>query len=365
MAAKRRRWGVAGTLAALSVCLASVAPAQGADDPTPPAMSPIDYTHPGQLVAVAGARRLNLRCIGAGAPTVVLDAGAGNFSYTWRFVQPAIARFTRVCSYDRAGYGFSDPNDRPATAANIVDDLHTALAKAGVSPPFVLVGQSAGGLYATLYADMYLPDVVGMVLVDPGFASQSKDDYSMALRTADELAKERKEKADVRALLRRCADLARAKTIATMKDACPCGPSSLDGPDFAAYVVQYCAGPNHYEAVLAEDAALLGVPGEGPTQSEREEAAAARPFGAMPLIVLTQSKGFPYDGERAELKAQRMIAWRAGHVVLAGRSTRGKLVMPPNSGHMIQMSQPKAVVDAVQEVVNAASDRPVRAPSLR
>lgn len=104
----------------------------------------------------------------------------------------------------------------------------------------------------------------------------------------------------------------------------------------------------------AEDSALLGVPGETPTESEKEEAAAARPFGAMPLIVLTQSKGFPYDGERADQKIGHMIAWRASHAVLAGRPTRGKLVMPPNSGHMIQMSQPKAVVDAVQEVVNAA-----------
>jgi pimeloyl-ACP methyl ester carboxylesterase len=217
----------------------------------------------------------------------------------------------------------------------------------------VLVGQSAGGLYTTLYADKHLPDVVGMVLVDPGFASQSRDDYSVARRTPDELAKERKAKADARTQIGRCADLARAKTL-TAKDTCPCGPSSLDGPAFAAYLVQYCAGPNPYEAMLAEDAALLGVPGAGPTQSEAEEAAAARPFGAMPLIVLTQSRGFSYGGERAELQTQRMIAWRAGHAVLAGRSARGKLVMPPNSGHMIQLSQPKAVIDAVLEVVSAA-----------
>ena len=265
MAANRSRRGLACALAGLFAGLASVAAARGAEAPTAPAMSPIDYTQPGTaLVAVAGARRLNLRCLGTGAPTVVLDAGAANFSYTWRFVQPAIARFTRVCSYDRAGYGFSDPNERPATAANIVDDLHTALAKAGIAPPFVLVGQWAGGLYATLYADMYLPDVVGMVLVDPGFASQSTDDYAVALRSPDELAKERKEKADFRALLSRCADSARAKTFAAGKDACPCGPASLDGPAFAAYLGQYCAEPKHYEALLAEDAALLGVPGGRP-----------------------------------------------------------------------------------------------------
>jgi pimeloyl-ACP methyl ester carboxylesterase len=354
MARKSGHWRLAFPLAGFAAGLASGALAQGADPPTPAVIASIDYTQPGDLVSLAGGRRLNLRCRGAGSPTVVLDAGGANWSYTWRFVQPAMARFARVCSFDRAGYGFSDPSDRPATAANIVDDLHAALAKADIRPPYVLVGHSAGGLYMTLYADLYLSEVAGMVLVDPAAASQSRDDLIAAMRTPAELSKERKDKADFRTLLHRCADLARAKNVAAMKDVCPCGPSSLDRPDFAAYMPQYCARPNHYEAMLAEDSALLGVPGEAPTESEKEEAAAARPFGAMPLIVLTQSKGFPYDGERADQKIGHMIAWRASHAVLAGRSTRGKLIMPPNSGHMIQMSQPKAVVDAVQEVVNAA-----------
>ncbi len=352
---KPNRWGSMCALAGLSVCLASVASARDADAPPPPAISSIDYTQPGRLVAVTGARRLNLRCVGTGAPTVVLDAGGAEYSYTWRGVQPAIARVTRVCSYDRAGYGFSDPDGRPATAANIVDDLHTALANAGINPPFVLVGQSAGGLYMTLYADKYLTDVVGMVLIEPSFASYSRDDYAVAPRTPDELARERSEKDNFRAMLRHCADSARANTFAAMAGKCPCGASSMDAPPFAAYLVQYCAKPNHYEAVLAEDAALLGIPGAGTSQSEGEEAAAARPFGSLPLVVLTQSRGFAYgDSQRADLKAKRMIAWRAGHVSLAGRSTRGKLMMPPNSGHMIQLSQPRAVIDAVQEVVNAA-----------
>ena len=348
------RWLLGATLTALSAGSACAAPAPSAGATVQFAESPIDYTQPGQLVPVAGGRRLNLRCLGAGAPTVVLEAGGANDSYTWRFVQPAIARFTRVCSYDRAGYGFSDLSPRPATAANTVDDLHTALANAGLKPPFVLVGQSAGGLYMTLYADLHRPDVAAMVLVDPSVATGSRDDYSIAVRTPDALAKERKEKADFRALLSRCADLARANNVAAMKPACPCGPSALDGPHYAAYLVQYCARPNIYEALLAEDAALLGVPGESPTQSEQEEAAAARSFGNMPLIVLTQARGFTHAGEGPEQTAKHLIAWRGDQVGLLGRSTRSKLEMPPNSGHMIQLSQPKAVIDAVQEVVDDA-----------
>ena len=354
-ARKDRRWWTFGALAGLSVWLVTAPVASSAGPPTTPASSPIDYTQPGQLVAIAGGRRLNLRCVGSGSPTVVLDAGGGEYSYTWRGVQLPIAAFTRVCAYDRAGYGFSDPNDRPATAANIVDDLHTALANAGVKPPFVLVGQSAGGLYMTLYADKYLPDVAGMVLIEPSFASYSRDDYSVAARSAAELAEERSAKGEFRALLRRCADLASAKNVAAMTGKCPCGASWADAPAYAAYLVEYCSRSKQYEAMLAEDAALLGVPGAGTSQSEAEEAAAARPFGAMPLVVLTQSRGFDYGATvSADLKARRMIVWRAGHVALAGRSTRGKVVVAPNSGHMIQLSQPRAVIDAVREVVQAA-----------
>jgi pimeloyl-ACP methyl ester carboxylesterase len=114
-----------------------------------------------------GGRALFISCIGMGAPTVVLEAGGGNTADTWAGVQPEVARFTHVCSYDRAGLGQSDP--APAgvrTVQDSVDDLHALLAASDISGPIVLAGHSLGGLIVRLYASQYPDDVAGLVLVD-------------------------------------------------------------------------------------------------------------------------------------------------------------------------------------------------------
>src|SRR5690349_5336558 len=125
---------------------------------------------PGKLVDVGGWR-LHLYCTGekrAGQPTVILEPGIGDFSVEWSLVQPGVAKYARVCSYDRAGDGWSDWGPHPRTYRQIVYELHTLLDKAGVKPPFVLVGQSYGGWLVRLYALTYPSDVAGMVLVDAG-----------------------------------------------------------------------------------------------------------------------------------------------------------------------------------------------------
>jgi pimeloyl-ACP methyl ester carboxylesterase len=119
----------------------------------------------GQLVSV-GERRLWITCRGEGAPTVVMDAGVNSGSRIWSLVWPATSAATRVCIYDRAGLGRSDPIPRPRTSQEIVDDLHGLLENAGVPSPYVLVAHSFGGLNVRLYASQYPTDVVGMVLVD-------------------------------------------------------------------------------------------------------------------------------------------------------------------------------------------------------
>lgn len=136
---------------------------------TPQHQSPYNvdwYLHPQRLVDVGG-RRLNVICTGAGSPTVILEAGLVADSTAWRLVQPAISRTTRVCSYERAGLGFSDPAPAPRDAAAIVRDLHALLRGAGIAPPYVLVGWSSGGLYTRLYQYRYPEEVVGLVEVDP------------------------------------------------------------------------------------------------------------------------------------------------------------------------------------------------------
>src|SRR5437660_9720969 len=132
---------------------------------TPPPFPP-----PGRLVDVGGWR-LHLHCTGearGSQPTVILEAGSGDFSVEWSLVQPGVAKFARVCSYDRAGDGWSDLGPHPRTFQQIVYELHTLLDKAGVRPPLVLVGHSYGGWLVRLYASIYPNDVAGMVLVEAG-----------------------------------------------------------------------------------------------------------------------------------------------------------------------------------------------------
>src|SRR6202011_3609510 len=139
-------------------CVSTAATAQSS-----PSSPPI--AAPGQLVDLGGWR-LHLNCsglVGASQPTVILEAGAGSFSVDWSLVQPEVARFARVCSYDRAGLGWSDLGPRPRTLRQVVWELHTLLEKAGVPPPYVLVGHSYGGILARLYAFTYPSELGGIV----------------------------------------------------------------------------------------------------------------------------------------------------------------------------------------------------------
>jgi pimeloyl-ACP methyl ester carboxylesterase len=109
---------------------------------------------------------LNLYCTGSGSPTVVFDSGWGDWAPAWSKVQPEIAKWTRACSYDRAGAGFSDPGPMPRTSVHIAEELRTALHNAGIAGPYILVGSAFGGDNARTFADLYIDEVAGLVFVD-------------------------------------------------------------------------------------------------------------------------------------------------------------------------------------------------------
>jgi len=120
---------------------------------------------PGKLVDVGG-HRLHVNCTGAGSPTVILESGASSFAIDWALVQPAVARTNRVCSYDRAGYGWSEPAAYDMRGEDAVRSLRKALDVLGERAPYVLVGHSMGGRYVRLFALAYPSEVRAMVLVD-------------------------------------------------------------------------------------------------------------------------------------------------------------------------------------------------------
>ena len=122
------------------------------------------YPAPGQLVDIGGYQ-LHIDCRGVGRPTIVLEAGQGESSLTWATIQSALAKHTRVCAYDRAGYGWSERSSLSRTVPNMVEELHTLLVRAKIDGPYVLVGHSIGGLAVRLFAQRYPQAVVGLASV--------------------------------------------------------------------------------------------------------------------------------------------------------------------------------------------------------
>jgi pimeloyl-ACP methyl ester carboxylesterase len=170
---RARSWLVApvGVLMALTAVAGGVETVRGSGADVPAA---------GRLVDVGG-HRLYLECAGTGSPTVVLSSGFGGHSTGWAWIAPSVAADTRVCSYDRAGTGWSEPAAHPQDAVGVAADLHRLLAAAGEPGPYVLAGHSTGGVYGLVFAERYPADVAGMVLLDsstpeqfslPGYAAE-------------------------------------------------------------------------------------------------------------------------------------------------------------------------------------------------
>lgn len=126
---------------------------------------------PGHLIDVGGFK-MHIHCMGEGSPTVILEALSGGTSSYWGWVQPEVAKTTRVCVYDRAGRGWSEPDPEPITLARTVRNLHTLLTNARVEGPYVLVGHSLGGIYVRQFAAEYPDEILGMVLVDAAHPQQ-------------------------------------------------------------------------------------------------------------------------------------------------------------------------------------------------
>lgn len=317
------------------------------------------YTHAQRLLEVEPGRRLNLYCVGSGSPTVIFEAGMGVEAGTWGLVQPGIAQHTRACSYERAGLGFSDPANRPGTAANAVDDLHRLLATAGVKPPYVLVGHSYGGMIVRLYADLHPKDVVGMVLVDTAkedwpTAYWKLDPEQHAWQTLwDDVFSDHSMsvKQD-----QKCVDAARASALAKgspLYDQCVPPAFPKYGKALNDAYAKLHVSPAFQAASLSEDANMYAA-------SADQVRAARRWYGDMPLIVLTQvyptvmPKNVP-PGETqvhwtAESRAQLAIDDQ-----LAALSRKGEVRPIENTMHYIQLQQPEAVTKAVLDVLGDAA----------
>lgn len=315
-----------------------------------------EYTHPHQQVEVEPGRHLNVFCTGKGSPTVIFEAGGGDDSSSFRFVQPAISAFTRACAYDRAGIGFSDPAPWPSTAVNTVADLHRLVRAISPGEPVILVGHSNGGLYAPLYAATYPKDVAGMVLIDP--FTVGADKLAAALLTRGQrdnwYTSDNRDIADAR----KCLELAKAGELArpkAQKSSCLDNPAT---PDSARHKVlnEQLARSSEQEVLLSALVDTYPAPDHGMSSAELALQAAHPNFANMPLVVLTAGK----DEQTALPKPTRIAiakAWKKNNDELAARSSRGTNRVIPDTHHYIQKEQPGVVIDAVRQVVEEVRNK--------
>jgi pimeloyl-ACP methyl ester carboxylesterase len=307
---------------------------------------PSPYMHAQQLVDIGG-RRLNLYCTGSGSPTVILDTDSDDPALEWRYVQRDVAKRTRVCSYDAAGLGFSDPAPGPRDANAFVNDLHTLLMRAHIAPPYVLTGFSLSGLFDRLYADRYPQQVAGMVLVDPYVIRRNE-------RLAA-LAPALKGAADTRAFvawLQMCRDAAaQHRLYVGTKAFAQCmwttGPGDLRLPMAVRRVLQHqWQRPGAWEDLIAE--------AQAGNLDDVEITQAQRRYGDLPLIVLIPDvqldlKDLPVTPEQTKKIASAYDAWEAD---VAALSSRGVAFVVAGSSHDIAEDRPAAITSAIEEVVD-------------
>jgi pimeloyl-ACP methyl ester carboxylesterase len=262
---------------------------------------------PGELVRLSDGRRVNMRCEGVGKPVVLFESGFGAQSLAWHKVQPLAARSRRTCSYDRAGYGLSDPGPLPRDGASIARDLDGALRSAKIDGPFVLVGHSTGGLYMRLFADRRPGEITAMVLADPSIPYQEQRFGAAFGRGAGSIA-------GLRARHAKCL-------------VSPPVPI-IDEPERLARCQNRLS---ELDSLWSATSAQIGAD----TRSKYD----------FPLIVLTADRTF--SGRPAAF-------WFALHDEVAASSKRGSHRLVANSSHMMMFDQPDAIRAAIDEVVREA-----------
>ena len=314
-----------------------------AQQPLAPAPAP-----PGTLVDIGG-QRLHLNCTGQGSPTVLLESGTGDVSVIWSLVQPGVSAFTRVCSYDRGGYAWSDPGTRPRTFAQLALELHQALAILHIGPPYIVVGQSYGGLAIRGFAARYRSEVLGAVMVDAVHEDQQVVYGGQPHRIRDS-AKGRPFPAPQIRLDSEMLRSAQAKAAAREQ---PVEPPLDRLPTNAQRIWRWANTQPLLE--MAQQAELDWSPEELALMHESRLKDRAT-LGDIPLVVLARTRGGYPDGmsvsaealerERKELQSD-----------LAHLSRRGKLVYAVNSGHNIHLEDPGLVIRSIREVVEMARAR--------
>lgn len=304
---------------------------------------------PGKSVDLGG-HRLHVNCSGNGRPTVVVENGLGDFSFDWVLVQTRVSQFTRICTYDRAGYAWSDPGPKPRTFAQINLELRDALAKLGEKGPYVLVGHSYGGPVIRNFAITYPKDVAGMVQVDAAFEGMRVGiGGGKTLRLGDD--------AQGRPIPDTREEMKASDKPNLPPNAAPQAPQQLEPlykvlPD-AEQKLQLWA----QSLLEIQDAEASQMDWSGEYFAKWMKTSQAGTLGAIPLVVLTRAEG-GYGNDQDVPGAQMEKERKDGQAMLVKLSTNSKQVIV-KSGHNMELEAPEEVTAAIRMVVEAVrSDVP-------
>jgi pimeloyl-ACP methyl ester carboxylesterase len=293
------------------------------------------YPQIGRSVDIGG-RKLNIFCSGEGDPTVVFDSGGHTAGYSWITIQPAIAKLTRACWYDRAAYGWSDPGPMPRTPKAVANDLHALLQAANIAPPYVLVGASVAGFNIRVYNGLYPDEVAGAVLVsasDPDAFAHTPAYMKGPLASVPSFI--RKFGCEVAAPM--LLNVGLLRLMGNPGSGQPFGMENLR-PDQQRELSFLSKNPGTVRG------------GEGCDLEEvTAEVRAAGNFGDRPLVVLASSRPFPAPPGAPYQEAADAFNGYWSHQLqphLAALSTRGELVLTEDA----QRGEP--IIKAISRVVN-------------
>lgn len=274
------------------------------------------YPPPGRMVDVGGYR-LHINCSGTGSPTVVIEAGWGDWSAMWTRVQPEVAKTTRVCTYDRAGMGYSEAGPLPRSAAQFAQELHTLLHQANIPGPYVLVGHSLGGLPVRVFVHDYAAEVAGVVLIE----SMSPAQFLQSPMNAKSQTASQSWGFSIPFVLARIGLVRLLAGPLGFKPALP--------PEVQKAFTAFSVTPRSIQAWADEGASML---------ESGAQARAVKTFGALPLIVL--SRGLDQKPD-----------WQAMQAELLQLSSNSQQLIAEKSGHNIEIDQPEVAVVAIVKIV--------------
>jgi pimeloyl-ACP methyl ester carboxylesterase len=295
------------------------------------------FPAPGKLVKVEG-HLMHMNCQGSGSPSVLIDAGNGSFSLEWTLIQDQLSQSLRVCTYDRSGYGWSEPGLLPRDGAKVVSELHQLLQAAGEPGPYLLVGHSLGGVHVRLYAGSYPDEVAGLILIDTAYPLEISPVLRLQMQSSIGFYQ-------VMNLLTR-SGLLRILGPLGGENSMPQTARKLPFELQEAYL-NLLLDPQQYTTAISEMENL-------PRTFEQTSQLLARekPLGDLPLIILTAgqtsaSGSTPFDEQYDPVSAHQIKL----QLELAGLSSQAEQRVIAKSGHSVHLDAPEEVIRAVRDLI--------------